>query len=191
MRAVFGLGNPGTAYSLTRHNVGFEVVDLFRRVHRLHRAGRIEGDCLVYRDDDLLLCKPLTYMNESGRAVAGTLARYDVSVADTLIILDELDLSLGRIKVSAAGGSGTHKGMRSIQSELGTDRVPRLRIGIEVEGRTVPGEAFVLQRFPLDEWARVLPALERAVEAIDAFRAIDLDALMTQFNRRDEPGCRT
>ena len=191
MKAVFGLGNPGTAYSLTRHNVGFEVVDLFRKVHRLRRAGHIENDCLVYRGDDLLLCKPLTYMNESGRAVAGTLAKHDVSVADTLIIYDELDLPLGRIKLSAAGGPGTHKGMKSIQSKLGTDQVPRLRIGIEIEGRTEPGEAFVLKRFPLDEWAVVLPALKRAIEAIDAFRGVDLDALMTQFNRRDEPGCRT
>ena len=191
MKAVFGLGNPGAEYTLTRHNVGFEAVDLFRKVHRLRRAGRIESDCLVYRDDELLLCKPLTYMNESGRAVAGVLANHAVALSDTLIIYDELDLPLGRIKILSAGGPGTHKGMRSIQSALGTDHVPRLRIGIEVEGRTEPGEAFVLKRFPIDEWARALPAIERAVEAIEAFRTIDVDRLMTRFNRRDETGCRT
>lgn len=189
MKAVFGLGNPGTAYALTRHNVGFEVVDLYRKTHRLRRAGRIESECLVYRDDDLLLCKPLTYMNESGLAVTGVLAKHSVSLADTLIVYDELDLSLGRIKILSAGGAGTHKGMKSIQAALGTNEVPRLRIGVEVEGRTEPGEAFVLKRFPPDQWSRVVPALERAVDAIDVFRRADVEAMMTRFNRRDDLGC--
>jgi PTH1 family peptidyl-tRNA hydrolase len=192
LKAVFGLGNPGTAYALTRHNVGFEAIDLYRKTHRLRRPGRIESECLVYRDDDLLLCKPLTFMNESGLAVAGVLAKHSVSLADTLIVYDELDLPLGRIKVLAAGGAGTHKGMRSIQAALRTNEVPRLRIGIGVEGRTEPGEAFVLKRFPTDEWSCVVPALERAVDAIEAFRSADVEAVMTRFNRRDdEPGCRT
>ena len=191
MKAVFGLGNPGTVYALTRHNVGFEVIDLYRKTHRLRRAGRIESECLVYRGDDLLLCKPLTYMNESGLAVAGVLAKHSISLSDTLIVYDELDLPLGRIKVLSAGGAGTHKGMKSIQAALRTNEVPRLRIGIEVEGRAEPGEAFVLKRFPTDEWSRVVPALERAVDAIDVFRRADIEAVMTLSNRRDEPGCRT
>ncbi len=191
MKAVFGLGNPGTTYALTRHNVGFEVIDLYRKAHRLRRAGRIESECLVYRADNLLLCKPLTYMNESGLAVAGVLAKHSISLSDTLIVYDELDLPLGRIKVLSAGGAGTHKGMKSIQAALRTNEVPRLRIGIEVEGRTEPGEAFVLKRFPKDEWSRVVPAFERAGDAIDVFRSADIETVMTRFNRRDEPGCRT
>lgn len=188
MKAVFGLGNPGTEYALTRHNVGFETIDLYRKVHRLRRAGRIVSDCLVYRTGDLLLCKPLTYMNASGKAVARVLAKHSVSIEDTLVVYDELDLPLGRIKISPAGGPGTHKGIASILDALGTQDVPRLRIGVEVEGRTAPGEDFVLRRFPVEEWAVVVPALERAVEAIAAFRSESLDRVMTEFNRREESG---
>lgn len=191
MKAVFGLGNPGRRYTLTRHNVGFAAVDLYRKVHRLRRAGRIQGDCIVYRTDDLLLCKPLTYMNESGSTVAAVLARHGISLQDTLIIYDELDLPLGRVKILAGGGPGTHKGMKSVVSALGTTEIPRLRIGIEVEERTKPGESFVLEKFTPDEWARVVPALECAVDAIDLYRTSDLEAVMTRFNRRDEPGCRS
>jgi PTH1 family peptidyl-tRNA hydrolase len=189
VKAVFGLGNPGTEYALTRHNVGFETIDFFRKVRRVRRAGRIVNDCLVYRDGDLLLCKPLTYMNASGRAVSRVLAKHAISPADSLVVYDELDLLLGRIKIVPSGGPGTHKGMKSILDALGTQDVPRLKVGVDVEGRTAPGEEFVLKRFTTDEWARVVPALERAAEAIEAFRTTTLDHLMTQFNRRDESGC--
>jgi len=189
VKAVFGLGNPGAAYALTRHNVGFETVDLYRKVHRHRRAGRIQNSCLVYRSGDLLLCKPLTYMNGSGAAVAGVLDRYAIRPSDALVVFDELDLPLGRMKILASGGAGSHKGMSSVLAALGTQEIPRLRIGIEVEGRREPGEAFVLERFSSDEWLRVVPVLEGAVEAIDAFRHEDIDALMTRFNRRDADGC--
>lgn len=189
MKAVFGLGNPGTEYALTRHNVGFEAIDLFRKVYRLRRPGRIVANCIVYRDGDLLLCKPLTYMNASGRAVSRVLAKHKVSPAETLVIYDELDLPLGRIKITSSGGPGTHKGMKSILEALGTQDVPRMKIGVDVEGRTAPGEEFVLKRFTADEWARVVPALEKTAEAIDVFRSVDLNQLMTRFNRRDESGC--
>jgi len=189
VKAVFGLGNPGSAYALTRHNVGFEVIDLYRKAHRLRRAGRIQDTCVVYRTGDLLLCKPLTYMNESGLAVTGVLSRYEIPPEDALVVFDELDLPLGRMKVLPSGGPGSHKGIASILATLGTERIPRLRIGIEVEGRTEPGEAFVLERFSTDEWTQVVPVLERAVGAIDLFRRSDIDAVMTQFNRRASDGC--
>jgi PTH1 family peptidyl-tRNA hydrolase len=190
VKAVFGLGNPGAKYAFTRHNVGFQTVDLYRKAHRLRRAGRIVSNCLVYRDGDLLLCKPLTFMNASGHAVARVLSKHRISVDDALIVYDELDLPLGRTKISPGGGPGTHKGMRSIQEALGTQDVPRLRIGVEIEGRTAPGEDFVLERFPIEEWACVLPALERAAEAIDAFRTESLQDVMSRFNGRGDSGCR-
>ena len=190
MKAVFGLGNPGAKYAATRHNVGFETIDLYRKVHRLRRAGRLQSNCLVYRSGDLLLCKPLTFMNSSGVAVAKALRKHGVALEDTLVIYDELDLPLGRIKISPGGGPGTHKGMKSILETLGTQDVPRLRIGVEIEGRTARGEDFVLERLPIPEWERVLPSLEMAVEAIETFRNQDLNHVMTRFNRRDEGGCR-
>ncbi len=185
MKAVFGLGNPGRAYALTRHNVGFEVIDLYRKVHRLRRKGRIESSALVYSTADLLLVKPMTFMNDSGEAVRGVLSKHSVSPADALVVHDDLDLPLGRIKLSSAGGGGTHKGLTSILNALETEEIPRLKIGIEVEGRTETGSDFVLDRFSPEEWERLLPALERAVDAIDLFRRADIDAVMTRFNRHD------
>jgi PTH1 family peptidyl-tRNA hydrolase len=185
VKAVFGLGNPGRAYALTRHNVGFEVIDLYRKVHRLRRKGRIESSALVYSTADLLLVKPMTFMNDSGEAVRGVLSKHSVSPADALVVHDDLDLPLGRIKLSSAGGGGTHKGLTSILNALETEEIPRLKIGIEVEGRTETGSDFVLDRFSPEEWERLLPALERAVDAIDLFRRADIDAVMTRFNRHD------
>ncbi len=184
MKAVFGLGNPGRAYALTRHNVGFEVIDLYRKVHRLRRKGRIESSALVYSTGDLLLVKPMTFMNDSGTAVRGVLSKHSVSPADALIVHDDLDLPLGRIKVLGSGGPGTHKGVSSVLSALETEAVPRLKIGIEIEERAKAGIDFVLDRFSPAEWERVLPALESAVEAIDLFRTTDIDVVMTRFNRR-------
>jgi PTH1 family peptidyl-tRNA hydrolase len=186
VKAVFGLGNPGRAYALTRHNVGFAVIDLYRKVHRLRSKGRIESSALVYSAGDLLLIKPMTFMNDSGVAVRGVLSKHGVSPADALVVYDDLDLPLGRIKVLGAGGPGTHKGMTSILNVLETDEIPRLRIGIEVGERTETGRDFVLDRFTPEEWSRVLPALDRAVDAIDLFRRADIDAVMTRFNRRGE-----
>ena len=184
MKAVFGLGNPGLAYALTRHNVGFEVVDLYRKVHRLRARGRIEHSALVYSWDDLLLVKPMTCMNDSGRAVKGVLAKHGIPARDALVVFDDLDLPLGRLRVLAAGGPGSHKGMGSVVQCLGTEEVPRLRVGIEVEGRDAAGRDYVLDRFRPEEWQAVVPALERAVEAIDLFRAVGIDAAMTRINRK-------
>jgi PTH1 family peptidyl-tRNA hydrolase len=184
VKAVFGLGNPGRTYALTRHNVGFDVIDLYRKVHRLRRKGRIENSALVYSSGDLLLVKPMTFMNESGSAVCGVLSAHGLSAQDALIIHDDLDLPLGRSKLLAAGGAGTHKGMGSILRALGTQEIPRLKIGIEGEERTKAGRDFVLDRFTSEEWSRLMPALERAVDAIDLFRTADILAVMTRFNRR-------
>ncbi len=183
IKAVFGLGNPGLPYALTRHNVGFEVVDLYRKVHRTRKKGRIEGSALVYSIDDLLLVKPMTYMNESGQAVRAVLEKHRVDPSDAMIVYDDLDLLLGRIRILAAGGAGSHKGMQSVIRALGTEEIPRLRIGIEAEAREESGRDFVLDRFSKNEWTQVLPAVRSAVEAIDVFCGRGIDEVMTRFNR--------
>jgi PTH1 family peptidyl-tRNA hydrolase len=182
-KAVFGLGNPGLPHALTRHNIGFEVVDLYREVHRSRQKGRIEGSALVYSLDDLLLVKPLTYMNDSGFAVRAVLEKNRLKPSDALVVYDDLDLDLGRIRILAAGGAGSHKGMQSVIRALGTEGIPRLRIGIEIETREESGSVFVLDRFSRNEWSQVLPAVRRAVEAIDVFRGCGIDEAMTRFNR--------
>ena len=182
-KAVFGLGNPGLPYALTRHNIGFEVVDLYRKIHRTRKKGRIEGSALVYSINDLLLIKPMTYMNESGMAVRAVLERHRVEPHDALIVYDDLDLVLGRIRILAAGGAGSHKGMKSVIRALGTEKIPRLRIGIEAEGREESGRDFVLDRFSKNEWNQVFPAVQSAVEAIDGCCGRGIDEAMTRFNR--------
>ena len=182
-KAVFGLGNPGLPYALTRHNIGFEVIDLYRKVHRVRKKGRIEGSALVYSIGDLLLVKPMTYMNESGLAVKTVLEKHRVETSDAMVVYDDLDLDLGRIRIQPAGGAGSHKGMLSVIRALETERIPRLRIGIEIEARDETGRDFVLDRFTKDEWRQVLPAARSAVEAIEVFRDLGIDEAMTRFNR--------
>ncbi len=182
-KAVFGLGNPGLSYALTRHNIGFEVIDLYRKVHQTRKQGRIEGSALVYSINDLFLIKPMTYMNESGLAVRAILEKHRVETSDAMVVYDDLDLVLGRIRILAAGGAGSHKGMQSIIRALGTEEIPRLRIGIETEARDESGRDFVLDRFTKNEWQQVLPALRSAVEAIDVFCGRGIDETMTRFNR--------
>lgn len=185
MKAAFGLGNPGLDYALTRHNVGFLVIDLYRQRNRLSAKGRIEEGGLVYRDGDLLLVKPLSYMNDSGPVVKAILEKYRIAPADSLVVHDELDLPLGRMKVRSSGGAGSHKGVRSVIEALGTEEIGRLKIGIEIEGRSVPGAGFVLERFTEGEWERILPVLERAASALALFRDEGLEATMARFNRAD------
>jgi PTH1 family peptidyl-tRNA hydrolase len=186
LKAVFGLGNPGLEYALTRHNVGFEVVDLYRTIHRIRTKGRIAESALVYSWNDLLLVKPMTFMNESGTAVEGVLSRHRIAPKDALVIYDDLDLPIGRVRLLAAGGPGSHKGMTSVLERLGTEGIPRLRIGIEVEERTAAGQDYVLDHFTPQEWQRVAPALERATVAIDLFRNEGIDAAMTWVNQKPD-----
>lgn len=182
-KAVFGLGNPGQPYALTRHNIGFEVVDLYRKVHRTRKKGRIEGSALVYSMDDVLLVKPMTYMNESGLAVRAVLEKHRIDPSDAIIVYDDLDLALGRIRILAAGGAGSHKGMQSVIRALGSENIPRLRLGIETEMRNESGRDYVLDRFSKSEWNQMVPAIRGAVEAIDVFFNRGIDEAMTRFNR--------
>ncbi|MEW6219654.1 MAG: aminoacyl-tRNA hydrolase [Thermodesulfobacteriota bacterium] len=164
MLLVIGLGNPGPAYAQTRHNIGFLVLDhlaagqglTFRssRWQALTAEGRIAGQ-------PVLLVKPQTFMNNSGLAVAGITGYFRLQPADLVVIHDDLDLPLGRVKVVARGGAGGHNGIRSITAALGTDSYPRIKIGISrppaelegrdhVLGRLGPAELEVLaSRFPL------------------------------------------
>ena len=128
----------------------------------------------------------MTFMNESGAAVGAVLAKHRIEPSDALVVYDDLDLPVGRIKILSAGGAGSHNGMRSILDAIGSESIPRLRIGIETDVRIQAGRDFVLDRFTTEEWTRVVPALERAVDAITLFARADIGAVMTRFNRRDD-----
>ncbi len=185
MKIVVGLGNPGREYAETRHNIGFMVVERLARV--AGAAGwkrRFQSElCEVVIDGErVVLAKPQTYMNLSGHAVRQIVHWYRVPVSDLLIIYDDLDLPFGVLRMRARGSAGGHRGLASVIEQLGTQEIPRLRVGI---GRG-PGEAtaHVLSRFSPDEAAQLPLILDRAVEAVRLWLTGGITAAMNEINRR-------
>jgi PTH1 family peptidyl-tRNA hydrolase len=190
MRLVVGLGNPGPRYRMTRHNLGFMVVDALAERWRLTVGGRRHGAELgvgEFAGTKVILAKPQTYMNVSGEAVAKLRRLYHLEPHDILAAYDDLDLPLGRIRLRGDGGAGGHNGVASLISVLGKG-FPRLRVGI---GRP-PGGAdpvgFVLEAFTPAEAPLVREAVGRAAEGIEAWIQLGLEPAMNQLNRRDNPG---
>lgn len=182
MKIVLGLGNPGARYADTRHNLGFRVVDVLARRRSL-AVDRLECNSLV-GGAELLLAKPLTYMNRSGHAARCLVERHGAAPEEILVVYDEVSLPLGRLRLRPAGGPGGHRGMESVISSLAADGVPRLRLGIG--GDEVPGGEelveFVLAPFAADEHAAVEEMIERAADACDAWLAEGVEATMNRFN---------
>jgi len=181
---IVGLGNPGPEYVSNRHNVGFQVLDRFAERHRLH-FDRIEFQGLLARgsleSQAVVLVKPMSFMNRSGQVVKPMISRYRVELERLLVIYDDLDLPLGKIRVRAQGGSGGHRGMKSIIQSLGTGDFPRLRIGIGRPSGLAP-EDYVLRDFSLDESITMELAYEAAVSAVECFVREGIAAAMNQYN---------
>ncbi len=192
MKLIIGLGNPGKTYAHNRHNVGFRCLNYFARLHSIHfdrrqcqarvAIGEVDGE-------KLMLAKPLTFMNLSGKSVAPLVQKYSIPLTDLLVIYDDLDLPLGKIRIRGSGGSGGHKGMSSIISALGSDDFPRIRVGIgrpQVDGRPSNDEEvivkYVLSDFSPQEEALIKPAIARVAEAIDCFLTQGIEAAMNRFN---------
>jgi len=185
MKLIVGLGNPGAAYARNRHNVGFQLVEGLAKAHGLVfsrqqfrarvAAGRIAGH-------DVILAKPLTFMNLSGNAVGSLAHFFKLASADLIVAYDDLDLPLGRVRLRAGGGSGGHKGMKSIIERVGTDQFARLRIGI---GRPTAGDPvdYVLENFSKDDSITMAETLEHGRQAILVWLDEGIDATMNQFNR--------
>ncbi len=180
LRLLVGLGNPGRDYRDTRHNVGFMLADRLAARERAPFRTEKSWQAEVARAGDLLLCKPLTYMNLSGQAVRPLAQFYKIDAAQMLIVLDDMALPLGKLRLRPDGSAGGHNGLKSIIEHFGTPAVPRLRIGIGA----VPGEAtgHVLGRFTLEENAALAQSLDRAVEAVDCLSTRGLEAAMNAFN---------
>jgi PTH1 family peptidyl-tRNA hydrolase len=182
---IVGLGNPGREYAGNRHNVGFMTADRWAAAHALV-FNKIQQRAIVALGRSgpqrLIVAKPQTYMNESGRAVGALLRFYKIPVEQLLVIFDDLDLPFGSIRLRAEGGAGGHNGMRSIIQQLGSNQFARLRIGIgRPPGRMDPA-AFVLQDFSREEAAELDALLDRAGQAVDAFLTDGVTAAMNQFN---------
>ena len=196
-RLVVGLGNPGPRYEATRHNVGFAVID--RLIARAREAGEFESEPCDGAElgrwrtarGDLLLLKPMTYMNRSGGPTAAVLSAREIVPADWLAVFDDLDLPLGRLRVRRGGSAGGHNGVKSLLAEAPPDedaaKFGRLRLGI---GRPEPGTAiedYVLEPFVGEEVTSAAAMVERATEAVLHWWEHGLDAAMNLFNRVEPP----
>ena len=179
---IIGLGNPGDKYAHTRHNAGFEVMDLLEKQYgvRLRKKMLQPWAEAAVRDGALkiLLARPLTYMNNSGAAVKKLMARYGVSPENTLVIYDDIDLPPGKVRVRPNGGAGTHNGMRSIVAETGTDAFPRIRVGTGDRPKGEDLVAWVLGRPGEEEKPKMEAAFAVAAECAKEFAEYGVDAAM-------------
>ena len=183
-RLVIGLGNPGRKYTANRHNVGFQCLDRLAEAwslsfgKRKHKALLAQGEIAGLTTT---LAKPQTFMNLSGEAVERLARFYKLPPQRILVIYDDLDLPLGRIRLRPEGGSGGHKGMKSIIEHLGTGGFPRLRVGI---GRPTHGDPvdYVLSDFAPDERRTIEETYERAIAAVELWLAKGIVAAMNRYN---------
>ena len=190
-KLIVGLGNPGMRYEHTKHNVGFRVVDAFYEVccqrdsqpRPTHTS--ICNSLVIqttWHDTPIILAKPMTYMNNSGAAVAALVRRFEIPLPDLCIVYDDIHLDVGVLRMRRKGSDGGQKGMKSIIHHLGTTEFPRLRIGIgEPVGDLTD---YVLTEFSKDEEIEIAHTVDRAVDAIETFVKDDILTAMNQFNRR-------
>jgi peptidyl-tRNA hydrolase, PTH1 family len=193
-KMIVGLGNPGPEYARNRHNIGFQVLELFAdrhglRIDKAQKRARVgSGDVRLPAGETVrvILVKPLTYMNASGEAVGPLAAFYKIAPADILVISDDLDLPAGRLRMRAGGGAGGQKGVLSITQHLHTDAFPRLRLGIgRPPGKMDPAD-YVLQNFSVQEENEMVFARAKAADAIEAWLASGIEAAMNQFNGKSD-----
>jgi PTH1 family peptidyl-tRNA hydrolase len=187
VKLVAGLGNPGATYRGTRHNVGYEVLDELAHRHGLAFEAA-PADALQARwrtGDDVLLAKPLTFMNLSGQAVAALARYYRIEVADILIVCDDVNLPVGRLRIRAAGSDGGHNGLKSVAQHLGTIEYARLRIGVGRGDLRRDLAAHVLAGFDAGETTGVQEAITRSADAIELWTTQGLAPVMTTFNRME------
>lgn len=182
---IVGLGNIGDEYAHTRHNIGFDVLDaLAGASNTIFKADRYGDRAEVkYRGRTLILIKPSTYMNLSGKAVRYWLDKEKLSKESLLVVTDDLALPLGRIRIRAKGSDGGHNGLKSIQDLLQTSTYPRLRFGIGNDFSKGQQVNFVLGKWETEEKVQLEQMIERSCEAILAFTTIGLPRTMSEFNK--------
>lgn len=185
MKLIVGLGNPGSRYEMTRHNLGFRVVDVI--ADRLAVACE-KDECHAktaharWRGHSVLLAKPQTYMNRSGESVSALIQYYKIALADVMVVYDDLALPTGRLRVRAKGSAGGHNGLRSIINYLRTDAFPRIRIGIGAVPEGWAGADYVLAAFTKEEQPAIDVAILRAADAGLHWLEEGIDAVMREFN---------
>lgn len=190
MKAVFGLGNPGEPYAKTRHNAGFRVLDALTAgpgwSEEREKRSTFGGQTVRYRyrvkSGELAAIQPLTFMNASGSAFAAGLKDLGLEVPDALIVLDDVHLPLGRLRLKPSGSSAGQKGLEDILRVAGTDQVARLRFGVGNDRMPADLAAFVLREFDRDEEKILGDAIARAADAVSVWAGSGMDEAMNRFN---------
>ena len=197
MRLIVGLGNPGIDYVGTRHNVGFEVVDVLAQrlgwtsgVGEFDRVAKSKFDGLAMDGgidtaggvEKLLLLKPTTYMNVSGRSVRQAMSFFKATPVDVLIVVDDIALPAGKLRLRGDGSSGGHNGLKDVSRALGTDAYPRLRVGVDPKPPRIPQADYVLQKFTTDQRIAIDLALPRAAACCVTWADNGLEKAMNLFN---------
>lgn len=188
LKLIVGLGNPGSPYEQTRHNVGFMVVDELARRFAAE-VNRRKFNALAAEIADgpqkLLLLKPQQFMNRSGHSVAEAAGFYKIGAGDLLVVTDDLALEVGRLRLRAKGTAGGHNGLKDVIRALGTDEFARLRIGIGSRGSQA-GADYVLSKFATDEKPLIEQAVKTAVEAVLCWVRQGAEAAMTRYNAKEQ-----
>lgn len=185
---IVGLGNIGTEYALTRHNMGFMVLDQLAKA----QGATFQSDRLAtlatckYRGRTLYLIKPTTYMNHSGRAVAYWLSKLKLPVAQSLVVVDDVAMPFGKLRMRAQGAAAGHNGLKSIEASLGTQAYPRLRVGIGNDFPKGRQADYVLAPFTEKELETLPVPIEQACRMIDAFCTLGIVRTMEQHNRAEQ-----
>lgn len=184
MKLIVGLGNPGTEYVGTRHNVGFEVIDVLAKRHQIAVTKRnfkaVYGEGII-EGQKALLVRPMTYMNLSGEAVSAIARFYKIETSDIIILVDDIALDVGRLRLRFKGSSGGQNGLDNVIRHMNTQEVPRIRIGV---GNAPPGDmkGYVLSKFRKEEYPLIQEAYERAADAIECALREGFEIAMNRFN---------
>ena len=185
MYIIVVLGNPGDKYEKTRHNVGFNVIDLLAKEYSID-VSKIKHKALIGEGrvgtEKVILVKPMTYMNLSGESVADICNYYNIDLENLIVIYDDIDLDVGKIRIRKKGSGGTHNGMRSIVKCLGSGDFPRVRVGVSKPMKGQDLADFVLSRFRKEEQADLEIGLEKAYKAVEAMIKENVDIAMNKYN---------
>ena len=182
---IVGLGNPGASYDRTRHNIGFQVVRAFAKKHGLTFRSKPSFSADMAKDEDQVLLLPMTYMNSSGESVARCMKYFSLDLDNMVVVVDDVALPFGQMRMKEGGSAGGHNGLKSIEQHLGTQQYPRLRIGI---GAPVGCDmtSYVLGKFTEEEQGELDEILEKASEALDIWRQEGIKAAMTKVNMKGD-----
>jgi PTH1 family peptidyl-tRNA hydrolase len=187
MKLIVGLGNPGRKYAGTRHNVGFDALDVLAERQRLEwESGPADALIAKWRMAGALLAKPLTFMNLSGHPVGELLRFFKIDPGDLLVIVDDVALDLGRLRARPSGSAGGHNGLKSLIGQLGSDTFARLRVGVGRGDARRDLADHVLAKFEPEERPIIAEAAGRAADAAELFITEGIGAVMNRFNRKED-----